>query len=139
MHIRLEVKTNSFISLYIKYVTGFNDELSGAKCLKGNYSSLTVYGSQKAGKVYEGALDEYVVPYIYIHVDTRLHRNDTNVALKHHDSQEVLYEDRNVSMLIKGAEQLEIPGIQDTMYSYWKAFNDEFKFGYHYLGEGVKR
>ena len=113
-------------------MTGFNDELSGAKCLKGNYSSLVVFGNQKA-RVYEGELNEYDAPYIYIHGTTARHMNDTNVALRHHDSQDVLYEDRNVSMLIKGAERLEIPGIKDAMYGYWKAFNDEFKFGYHYF------
>jgi hypothetical protein len=137
MHIRLEVKTNSFISLYIKYVTGFNDEEYGPKCLTGNYSKLIAYGSYNKCVVAEGELNEYDAPYMYICGTTRLHMNDLHMAFKKHESNVIEYDNGLVRVKIEGAEKLEIPGIKEALFPIEKAFNEHFMFGYHYLREGA--
>lgn len=135
MYIRIKVKSNCYIFLWLKYITGFDITKHCAKCLTGNYSKLIQYRSQKVGKIYEGELSEYETPYAYLCGVTRNYDDNLHIAFKKSQGEIIAYEDKNVSVSIENAQKLIIPPVAGKSFSVEQQSCRNFQFGYHYLSD----
>lgn len=132
MRIRVEVKSNRYLYLWIKYVIGFDIAKHCAKCLLGKYSKLIPYRSQTSGRVYEGVLNEHEAPYLYLCGVTPIHSENLHIAFQFSAGETIDYEDENIQVRITDAKRLPIP---PTMKNFPLSFNTcrNFQFGYHYF------
>lgn len=138
MHIRIEVKSNNYIYLWLKYITGFDINSHCAKCLIGKYSKLIQYRSQKVGKVYEGELNEHDAPYVYLCGVTKVYENNLHIACMKDERVGFEYEDSNVRVSIEGARQLAITPLVGELFPVQQSTCRNFQFGYHYLRDGIE-
>lgn len=69
-HIKIQLKTSAYKSFWLKYVWGFDPLKTGYDCLIGEPSNLILRSAGKpaypAGMVFEGHVDQYQAPYLFL-------------------------------------------------------------------------
>jgi hypothetical protein len=133
----LEVRVKiPYYRLWLKYVTGFNEKVHCARCLKGPFSKVLPMPTEKTPNTYKGILNEHESEYLYLYLCgvTRKYSENLHIAFQWKGRSTIEYEDKRARVVITNAEQLHIPPIHEPL-----ELDDKFttcrnfQFGWHYL------
>ncbi len=134
MVIEVQVKI-PYYRLWLKYVTGFNEKVHCARCLKGKFSKALPMPTENKPNTYKGILTEHEAPYLYLCGVTRKYSENLHIAFQWKGRSTVEYESERVRVVITNAEQLPISPIHEPL-----ELDDKFttcrnfQFGWHNFG-----
>jgi hypothetical protein len=99
----------AFKFLWLKYVRGFNPTHHCARCLAGSYSTLFPFSrGYVPAQTFEGVLDEFDAPWIYLCGVTNKWIWNVHVAGQYEDGAMTNYSDERIDVEIRDFKQLFI-------------------------------
>ncbi len=96
---------NNFVTIWLRYVKGLNLNISSMKCLKGRLDRR-IHSGMRRIKTME--LEES--PFYYFCAEDKSGRlsGDLHVAFVEAPGEEILIDDRNISLRITGARRIQV-------------------------------
>jgi hypothetical protein len=140
-NIQWEFKTGNFRYFWLKYVSGFNQKVHCAQCLKGAYSRLIQFRQKQhkqAGNKAAGRLDEYPTEFVYLcGVSNRGWADNLHVAMRFDSEASFSFEDHNIKVFAAGVERVTIHPVSGADLHVPKAFWScrNWQFGHEYFPE----
>lgn len=132
--LKMRLFDQSFNSIWIKYVTGFNPKYHCQKCLKGPLSQKfkykrNIYSYPIEFEVY---LNEYRSPYIYICGVTNDYNKNIHIAFKPVMNSEFEFENERIYLKVIHGFRLEIKNLNLPFPEEFTSCRN-FQFGYQYF------
>jgi len=140
MFLSLHIFNRDFRSLWLMYVTGFNERHHCQACLKGKkprrfkYDRNTIEIPAHVSFV----LDEFAAPFVYLCGVTPQYEDNLHIAMRRNPSHRIDYRDHRIAVSVSHAQRLPIiPVDADKPVAFLRC--RVFQFGYRYLREHAQQ